>query len=203
MHDPQCNEVSVAKHRTCVWQMNEGDISYKDSLMWYVKDLGPTAQLVAKRKLLGQHESSSLRRSGAAAAKEFKTFRDFAPPAGSSPSPFVKAIRETKMRGRRKEKLMSVEASTSHKPALSSAKNRVSNSSPRPVILALESHHSKAGDRFKSTNKKSCIVFDADVQQQKEKEKEKEKKALPLISHFTFDLPFFKARLDQMKAAII
>lgn len=171
--------------------MNEGDISYKESLMWYVKDLGPTAQLVAKRKLLGQHESSSLRRS-AAAPKEFKTFRDFAPPAGTSPSPFAKAIdlhgqaaTTTTTRGRRKEKL---------------------NCSPRPVILALESHHhSHVGDQFKPRNKKSCIVFDENLQQQKKEKKEKEKKALPLplVSHFTFDLPFLKARLDQMKAAIV
>ncbi|KAG5041859.1 hypothetical protein JHK87_005774 [Glycine soja] len=34
-------------------QVSEHDIGYKDSLMLFAKDLGPTAQNIAKRKLLG------------------------------------------------------------------------------------------------------------------------------------------------------
>ncbi|KAL6520828.1 hypothetical protein OROGR_017397 [Orobanche gracilis] len=61
---------------------NEGDIRYKDSLMSYVKDLGPTAQMVAKRKLL-------LLLANSRAAKEedsfsFRTFNDLAQPAGNN-----------------------------------------------------------------------------------------------------------------------
>ncbi|XWS35450.1 hypothetical protein CRYUN_Cryun21dG0127000 [Craigia yunnanensis] len=33
--------------------VNQQDIGYKDSLMFFVKDLGPTAQMIAKRKLIG------------------------------------------------------------------------------------------------------------------------------------------------------
>ncbi|KAL2557604.1 uncharacterized protein Fot_02343 [Forsythia ovata] len=36
--------------------MNQGDISYRDSLMSFAQDLGSIAQMVAKRKLLGRHE---------------------------------------------------------------------------------------------------------------------------------------------------
>ncbi|KAL2541273.1 Bromo domain-containing protein [Abeliophyllum distichum] len=36
--------------------MNQGDISYRDSLMSFAKDLGSMAQMVAERKLLGRHE---------------------------------------------------------------------------------------------------------------------------------------------------
>ncbi|PIN05666.1 hypothetical protein CDL12_21788 [Handroanthus impetiginosus] len=77
--------------------MNQGDISYKDSLMSYMKDLGPIAQMVAKEKLLEHHESNGCIRSENSAAKQrisgsldankFRTFRDFAP----CPPPFIKA----------------------------------------------------------------------------------------------------------------
>lgn len=37
--------------------MNQGAISYRDSLMSFVKDLGLIAEMVVKRKLLGRHEN--------------------------------------------------------------------------------------------------------------------------------------------------
>ncbi|KAI3472985.1 hypothetical protein Pfo_030036 [Paulownia fortunei] len=81
--------------------MNQGDISYKDSLMSYVKGLGPIAQMVAKRKLLGKQESNigwigsekcqisaaKQRKCGSLDENAFRTFRDFAPGC----NPFLKA----------------------------------------------------------------------------------------------------------------
>lgn len=149
--------------------------------MSYVKDLGPTAQVVAKRKLLGQHESNTCPQP-----KQFKTFRDFAPAAGCNP--FIKAsntidlTQDGELRHRRKQK-------TADKKV--AAVVRDLNCTSRPVILALENCHSE----FKSRNKKSCntlksVCDEAALQQQ----------PLPFISHFTFDLPFLKARLEQMNA---
>ncbi|KAL1549029.1 bromodomain testis-specific protein-like [Salvia divinorum] len=158
-----------------------GDISYEDSLMWYVKDLGPTALLVAKRKLMGQHESNACPKP-----KQFKTFRDFAP-AGCNP--FVNAsnttrdVEEAKLEQKRKDKKV---------PAVV----RDLNCSSRPVILALENCHSE----FKSRNKKSCNVSATPKPVCDEAAPQQLEKHLPLLSHFTFDLPFFKARLEQIKA---
>ncbi|XP_057804402.1 uncharacterized protein LOC131019814 [Salvia miltiorrhiza] len=166
-----------------------GDINYEDSLMSYAKDLGPTAQLVAKRKLLGQHESNPK-------PKEFKTFRDFAP-AGCS-NPFIRASKtvdlsqdgeEAKLRHRRKEK-------TADKKVTAAVRDL--NCSSRPVILALENCHSE----FKSRNKKSCCNASATLKPvcDEAAPQQQMNNSLPLISHFTFDLPFLKARLEQMKA---
>ncbi|KAL3826214.1 hypothetical protein ACJIZ3_022243 [Penstemon smallii] len=82
--------------------MNEGDIRYEDSLLSFVKDLGPIAQMVAKRKLSvgGQHGSKCNQINVDVAAVKtnnnnnnnnnntFRTFRDFAD--GRHPS-FLKA----------------------------------------------------------------------------------------------------------------
>lgn len=138
--------------------------------MWYAKDLGPTAQLVAKRKLLGQHESDTCPQP-----KQFKTFRDFAPAAGCNP--FIKASNGESRHGRKE------------KTAENNKVTAVVRS--RPVILALESCHSE----MKSRNNKSCNAVKPNCD-----EAAAPQKPLPLISHFTFDLPFLKARLEQMKA---
>ncbi|KAG6430770.1 hypothetical protein SASPL_108843 [Salvia splendens] len=159
-----------------------GDISYEDSLMSYVKDLGPTAQMVAMRKLLGQHETKTCHKP-----KQFKTFRDFAP-AGCNP--FTKASNtardgeEAKLEQKRKDKK-------------ATAVIKDLNCSSRPVILALENCHSE----YKSRNKKSCNVSATPKPVCDEAAPQKpEKKHLPVLSRFTFDLPFFKARLEQINA---
>lgn len=236
----------------CCWQMNQGDISYKDSLMSYVKDLGPIAQMVAKRKLLGQQESNGCGIGISAAtqrkpvgldAKEFRTFRDFAP-AGCSP--FLKARdiidltkdgEEANGRNKRedtdhnigtpagKEKIeipspkekvtLKVRVTSRNTVAVGKDLNCSSTScrsfrdgyNVRPVILALENSHSNVAE-FKSRNKKSCIVpmpltkprpaYDDEARQQQQQQQP----PLPLISQFTFDLPFLKARLNQMNNAV-
>ncbi|KAL6568729.1 hypothetical protein OROHE_004413 [Orobanche hederae] len=65
---------------------NEGDIRYKDSLMSYVKDLGPTAQMVAKRKLLLLLLLLANTRAAEEDSSSFRTFHDFAQPACSNRS---------------------------------------------------------------------------------------------------------------------
>ncbi|KAH6776863.1 DNA-binding bromodomain-containing protein [Perilla frutescens var. frutescens] len=73
------------------------------------------------------------------------------------------------------------------------------NCSSRPVILALENYHSNVAE-FKS-RKRSCIVPSRSVSVSVRDEAAKQQQPpLPLISSFTFDLPFLKARLDRMKA---
>ncbi|KAG4156509.1 hypothetical protein ERO13_D02G001400v2 [Gossypium hirsutum] len=47
------NASIVSTDSTPLVPVNQQDIGYKDSLMLFVKDLGPTAQMVAKRKLMG------------------------------------------------------------------------------------------------------------------------------------------------------
>ncbi|KAK5841356.1 hypothetical protein PVK06_010266 [Gossypium arboreum] len=47
------NASIVSTDPTPLGPVNQQDIGYKDSLMLFVKDLGPTAQMVAKRKLMG------------------------------------------------------------------------------------------------------------------------------------------------------
>ncbi|KAK4395987.1 hypothetical protein Sango_1435300 [Sesamum angolense] len=70
--------------------MNQGEINYKDSLMSFVKGLGPIAEKVARWKLLPQIEPKSRisaakqRKSGTWDANTFRTFRDFA--AGRCPA---------------------------------------------------------------------------------------------------------------------
>lgn len=189
--------------------MNQGEISYEDSLMWFVKDLGPTAQMVAKRKLLGRYESSNAKRSscgGGVAAKEFKTFRDFALAGGGNPflNTIIDLTEETKTRHHSRRKDKAAPAAPAAAAAATKNKNPVSmvrdvNCSSRPVILALENHHSQLS---KSRNKKSnCLVSKEPSRPVFDEASSKQQhKPLPLISHFTFDLSFLKARLDQMKA---
>lgn len=193
------NKIGVCVCVCVCWQMNRGEISYEDSLMLYVKDLGPMAQMVAKRKLLGPHESSSnTKRGSCGGAKEFKTFRDFALAGGCNPflNTIIDLTEETKSRHHSKTKHKAVGATAA--AAATTTKNRDMNYSSLPVILALENHHSLL---FKSRNKKSnCLVSKEPARPVFDDASKQQHKPLPLISHFTFDLPFLKARLDQMKA---
>lgn len=176
--------------------------------MSYVKDLGPTAQLVAKRKLLGLHESSNSGGGGGGgvSTKAFKTFRDFAP-VGCNTNPFVKVSKEAihvtieseeaRIRDRRKQKA-AVCSSGGGKTRKAASLVRDLNCKSKPVILALENHHSSRNKkRLVASAPAPATLIAQDVQQQQQQ------KPLPLISHFTFDLPFLKARLEQMKSAII
>lgn len=180
----------LTKFELC-WQMNLGDISYEDSLMAYVKDLGPIAQMVAKRKL---QKSESGITPPAAAASSFRTFRDFAP--GGNP------FREANSNGKTTEdcgKESPPAVTTTPKAAVNScsssrrqkSNNSSSNWEPRPVILALENFHSHTNVAdFKMRSKKikphTPTTASTSLPHQ------------PLISRFAFDLPFLKARLNEM-----
>ncbi|GER26349.1 bromodomain, partial [Striga asiatica] len=87
-----------------VMMKNGGEYSYKDSLMSFVKDLGPTTPMVAKCKLLGDSSNNArveLSSTSIAPMQEkpnarlsdqvllFKTFRDFAPTAGNKSNPLL------------------------------------------------------------------------------------------------------------------
>lgn len=212
--------------------MNQEDISYKDSLMSYAKGLGPIAEMVAKRKLLGQHEANKHRTgsdktpdSGGFRAKEFKTFRDF-----TGGNPFLKVIDFTKdeeaanirdkkgkeksetehdqNRGKQRSETENDQNRGKQKCERDNDKNKgkeksetmkrialpvcrelscltsKSNDDGRPVVLALESAHSE----FKARIRRNSVVST--------------RPPLPIVSRFTFDLPFLKARLSQMNAAV-
>ncbi|KAL0375489.1 UNVERIFIED_CONTAM: hypothetical protein Sradi_3464600 [Sesamum radiatum] len=241
-------------------QMNQGEINYKDSLMSFVKGLGPIAEKVARGKLLPQIEPKSQisaakeRKSGTWDANAFRTFRDFA--AGRCPnlkasnvidltedgeeakgrnkrvdygSPGkeksdcgragkekidshrrVNAIgkqdgiarnRKSNEMGRSCAELNSSSGSRSNNTSLRDAAGK-SDDNVRPVILALENTHSNAGES-KLRNKKSCIKWSVGVKKGQTNELSGEgqkegKKMMPSMSQFTFDLPFLKARLNEM-----
>ncbi|XP_011095233.1 uncharacterized protein LOC105174745 [Sesamum indicum] len=243
--------------------MNRGEINYKDSLMSFVKGLGPIAEKVARRKLLLQIEPKSQisaakqRKSSTWDANAFRTFSDFA--AGRCPnlkasniidltedeeeakggnrrvdygSPGkeksdygragkekidshrrVNAVgiigkqdgiarnRKSNETGRSCTELNSSSGSRSNNTSLREAAGK-SDDTMRPVILALENTHTNVGE-CKLRNKKSCIKWSVAVKKGQTNElsavgQKEGKKSMPLMSQFTFDLPFLKARLNEM-----
>ncbi|KAL0347603.1 UNVERIFIED_CONTAM: hypothetical protein Scaly_1776300 [Sesamum calycinum] len=192
--------------------MNQGEINYKDSLMSFVKGLGPIAEKVARWKLLPQIEPKSRisaakqRKSGTWDANTFRTFRDFA--AGRSPA--LKACNiidltedgeEAKGGNRRvdygragKEKS---DYSRAGKEKIDS--HRRVNAIGKQDGIAMNRKSNEMGRR----NKKSCIKWSVAVKKGQTDElsavgQKERNKSMPLMSQFTFDLPFLKARLNEM-----
>ncbi|KAL0310111.1 UNVERIFIED_CONTAM: hypothetical protein Sradi_5953400 [Sesamum radiatum] len=240
--------------------MNQGEINYKDSLMSFVKGLGPIAEKVARWKLLPQIEPKSRisaakqRKSGTWDANTFRTFRDFAAGrcpalkacsiidltedgeeakggnrrvdygrAGKEKSDYSRAGKEkidshrrvnaigkqdgiamnrkSNEMGRRCTELKSSSGSRSNNTSLRDAAGK-SDDNVRPVILALENTHANAAES-KLRNKKSCIKWSVAVKKGQTDElsavgQKEGNKSMPLMSQFTFDLPFLKARLNEM-----
>ncbi|KAL8038879.1 hypothetical protein ABFX02_10G000600 [Erythranthe guttata] len=214
--------------------MNERDIRYKESLMSYVKGLGPIAKMVAKRKLQAMHhESKNIKDAfDAGCASPFKTFRDFAPatnPFLNKAKDIIDLTNEETKYNNIKEKTDVTLINTSISRGFintdlncsSSRKRRrhSNNRRVRPVILALENN---SVAEYKTRNKRSCT--DVPIRRNGPQSEATTSNAtagalvttnsstlaplsLPLslpsnnISPFTFDLPFLKARLNQMNAS--
>ncbi|KAL3615825.1 hypothetical protein CASFOL_040119 [Castilleja foliolosa] len=212
--------------------MNEEEIRYKDSLMSFVKDLGPTAQMVARRKLLSllgeQHQPDEAMKLAPNndASSSFKTFRDFAPLSGAASSnPFlilkktatqnmIDLTQEDEDEEDEKEEAnhdinkenhqekfeicptpspADVTLSTSRNNRVAK-KDRVSTRNVRPVILALEyTQYNANATEYKPRNKKNSLAMGLPPRPPKKAADQQ-----PLSRQFTFDLPFLKARLDQM-----
>lgn len=219
--------------------MNQGDFSYRNSLMSFVKDLGPTAQMVARRKLLGDqgsimrimqfekcqnHSAKQRKESGCSQANARRTAH-----TGRNIIDLTEDGEEA--HGKGKEKIDVALRSSNKEMTTTTAKMEAGNhkshkigrglrseggksdDNVRPVILALESSHSKGGateyrPRYKkSSSTGTTVPWKRDLQKEDEEEVEDAKKsppgatAVPLTtSQFMFDLPFLKARLDQMHA---
>ncbi|EYU42059.1 hypothetical protein MIMGU_mgv11b018027mg [Erythranthe guttata] len=210
--------------------MNERDIRYKESLMSYVKGLGPIAKMVAKRKLQAMHHESKNTKDAfdADCASPFKTFRDFAPatnPFLNKAKDIIDLTNEETKYNNMKEKTDVTLINTSISRGLintdlncSSSRKRKRHSNNRrvrPVILALENN---SVAEYKTRNKKSCI--DVPIRRNGPQSEATTSNATagalvttnsstlaPLSlpsnnsSPFTFDLPFLKARLNQMNAS--
>ncbi|KAL7095050.1 hypothetical protein ACP275_10G001100 [Erythranthe tilingii] len=210
--------------------MNEGDIRYKESLMSYVNGLGPVAKMVAKRKLQAMHHESKNTKDAfdAGGASPFKTFRDFAPatnPFLNKAKDIIDLTNEETKYNNIKQKTDVTLINTSISRGLintdlncsSSRKRRrhSNNRRVRPVILALENN---SVAEYKTRNKKSCT--DVPIRRNGPQSEATTSNATagalvttnsstlaPLslpsnnISPFTFDLPFLKARLNQMNAS--
>ncbi|KAI3473866.1 hypothetical protein Pfo_028047, partial [Paulownia fortunei] len=201
------------------------DISYKDSLMSYVKGLGPIAQMVAKRKLLGKQESNI----GWIGSEKFWMKMH----SGHSVTLLLAAIHSSGERGSinvdmvakkggvstRNPVARDLNCSASNSSRSTNNSNRSSNNNNntsfrddnvRPVILALENSHSNVAEFKSKRNKKSCNIvpspspalgsFGESSAAAVSSLGHQQNQPLPLISQFTFDLPFLKARLNQMNA---
>ncbi|KAL6508110.1 hypothetical protein OROGR_024305 [Orobanche gracilis] len=208
---------------------NEGDIRYKDSLMSYVKDLGPTAQMVAKRKLL------LLLLANTRAAKEeeedsfsFRTFHDFSQPAGSNrnnillntknASDVIDLTKEEKeedrgdrKRGDEKDKTTDIDGIAAGGGKEKITSNRPINIAKRDVLVVTRntitnnSKNTHDDDNMRPVilaleNTHSNINANASDRGFKSRNKKS-----PVADQqrqtlpFIFDLPFLKARLYQMK----
>ncbi|KAL0450874.1 UNVERIFIED_CONTAM: hypothetical protein Slati_1643800 [Sesamum latifolium] len=110
--------------------------------------------------------------------------------------------RKSNEMGRSCTELNSSSGSRSNNTSLRDAAGK-SDDNVRPVILALENTHSNAGES-KLRNKKSCIKWSVGVKKGQTNElcgvggQKEGNKSMRLMSQFTFDLPFLKARLNEM-----
>ncbi|CAA0830606.1 DNA-binding bromodomain-containing protein [Striga hermonthica] len=204
-----------------VMMRNGGEYSYKDSLMSFVKDLGPTAQMVAKRKLLGDSSNNvrvELSSTSIAPIQKkpdahlsdqvslFKTFRDFASTAGNKSNPLLYLHKNLvfastqNIQNDARNAGEKVKSSRGHdfgvkqiaKKDVPSNNIRSSDDNVRPVILALENYcHSNTANAMDFKLRNKRMLTTAGDEQQRKK---------PSSNSFTFDLSFLRARLNQMKA---
>ncbi|XP_051131279.1 uncharacterized protein LOC127251584 [Andrographis paniculata] len=245
-------------------QINQVDIiSYRSSLMSFVKGLGPTAQMIAWRKLVSERASFAGKQSAKChqrqseeslcseatthramyelypGKRQFFTEGNKADSTGGGGGEEAKAKEKAKGEGDLPEKQEQKIDAT----ALTTTRNKIRRgfkyagksdhdaNSVRPVILALESSHSKGGAaENRSKNRKSSTTLPWNVsptptpslsQSQSQGDSVgqlqlKEEAALAMrpapaadpsatltTSQFTFNLSFLKARLDQMNGLVV
>ena len=151
--------------------MNQSDKGYTESLMMFVKDLGPVAQTVAKKKLQGWWPEEPDRRNSSSNHR-------FRSPKPENPAAGILDIAKNTTRTE------------------NSLNNRMSF--PFPVGLRGNAVHQKRNAEIQVTGKSDMFEkFSGSAQAGPVMGLNQSK---PVVSQFIFDMPFLRSQLSQMNS---
>ncbi|XP_061357933.1 uncharacterized protein LOC133302204 [Gastrolobium bilobum] len=204
--------------------VNQQDhVGYKDSLMMFVKDLGPTAQNIAKRKLLGCEIRTA---ASTSAPWRPNTFNTVPTPSLISQYPLEGNTHMWCDKVFPNQSFCSEDLNCSKESGNKSRMMLLENQEQRSVSITENSQtnvlennckfHSRPW-QLESSSDVSCLVQDKSQMQKSSSEcvlsdrknietheiscSYKAMETVPLASGFVFDLPYLKTRLDQIKSS--